>query len=141
MDCKYMSSSCREGIIFDAILVAFPLTPGHELHHQRRRPIEKVFSRQSIISYEWVIQKEIRLLEEKLLAAGNTTTPLRLDHAFAAFAGDIIGELACGKNPQLMNGQDFTPEWQVPDKLLRIDLVGKHYGLIYVLGIILCAAS
>jgi hypothetical protein len=92
--------------------VAFPLTPGHELHHQRRRPIEKVFSRQSIISYEWVIHKEMSLLEDKLLAA-DKATPLRLDHAFAAFAGDIIGELACGKSPELMNGADFTPAWQV----------------------------
>ncbi|KAK2607595.1 hypothetical protein N8I77_006258 [Diaporthe amygdali] len=140
MDCKYMSSSYREGIIFDAILVAFPLTPGHELHHQRRRPIEKVFSRQSIISYEWVIQKEIRLLEEKLLAVGNTTTPLRLDHAFAAFAGDIIGELACGKNPQLMNGQYFTPEWQVPDKLLRIDLTKRPKSLLQLIPIKLLKA-
>ncbi|KAJ0125283.1 hypothetical protein J7T55_006628 [Diaporthe amygdali] len=55
-------------------------------------------------------------------AKRRTTIEPREGLLMDSFAGDIIGELACGKNPQLMNGQDFTPEWQVPDKLLRIDL-------------------
>jgi hypothetical protein len=34
-----------------------------------------------------------------------------MDCAFTAFTGDIVGHIACGESPQLLEGDNFTPEW------------------------------
>jgi len=90
-----------------------PMTISHELHHQRRKAVDRPFSRQSISRVESVIHSELKTVEDKLLAVKDTNRAVRLDHAFAAVAGDVIGQIACGKSPQLVEGAGFSPEWQV----------------------------
>ncbi|KAI0866419.1 putative benzoate 4-monooxygenase cytochrome P450 [Xylaria cubensis] len=86
-------------------------TPGHELHQMRRKPLEKFLSRQNVQRIQTCIHEEIRTLDRKVLAAKGTGVPLRLDHAFMSFTGDIVGEIACGESPQLLDAPNFTPEW------------------------------
>ncbi|TRX91612.1 hypothetical protein FHL15_007394 [Xylaria flabelliformis] len=85
-------------------------TVGHELHQMRRKPLEKFLARQNIRRIQSCIHGGIRTLDRKLLAAKDTGVPVRLDHAFTSFTGDIIGEIACGESPELLNAPNFAPE-------------------------------
>lgn len=60
---------------------------------------------------ESVVHNEAQILDGKLLAVKGTGAMIRLDHAFSSFAGDVIGELACGDSPEMLAGDDFTPDW------------------------------
>ncbi|GAW24070.1 hypothetical protein ANO14919_136500 [Xylariales sp. No.14919] len=86
-------------------------TPGHDIHAVRRKPLDKYLSRQNVVRLQSIIHEEIRALERKMLEAQSTGVPVRLDCAFTAFTGDIVGHIACGESPQLLEGKDFTPEW------------------------------
>jgi hypothetical protein len=88
-------------------------TPDHDTHQLRRRPLDKFLSRQNVVRIQSIIHDEIRILDQKLLAAKDTGTAVRLDHAFASFTGDIVGQVACGESPKLLAAPNFTPEWQV----------------------------
>ncbi|KAI1258583.1 putative benzoate 4-monooxygenase cytochrome P450 [Xylariaceae sp. FL1019] len=97
-----------KGLGMDASLGS---TPGHELHAMRRKPLEKFLSRQNVQRLQSVIHEEVRVLDRKVAAAKGSGVPVRLDHAFTSFTGDIVGEIACGESPQLLNAPDFTPAW------------------------------
>ncbi|KAI0517899.1 putative benzoate 4-monooxygenase cytochrome P450 [Xylaria bambusicola] len=113
-----IQASRRIGLgLKDTILMSI----SHELHQQRRKPIESFFSRQGVTRVESVIHNEIRVLDDKLKDAKGSGTLVRLDHAFTSFSGDIIGELACGERPQLVNGSGFTPDWQVIQREILIE--------------------
>ncbi|KAI0196450.1 putative benzoate 4-monooxygenase cytochrome P450 [Astrocystis sublimbata] len=86
-------------------------TPGHEAHAVRRKPLDKYLSRQNVVRLQSIIHDEIRLLDRKMIETKDTGVPVRLDCAFTAFTGDIVGHIACGESPQLLEGKDFTPEW------------------------------
>jgi cytochrome P450 len=86
-------------------------TADHDLHQQRRKPLDKFLSRQNIARLQSIIHDEIRTLDRKMLAAKDTGTAVRLDHVFTAFTGDIVGQIACGESPELLDGPNFTPEW------------------------------
>jgi hypothetical protein len=77
----------------------------------RRKPIDKFLSRQNVVRIQSIIHDEIRTLDRKMMEAKETGLPVRLDAAFTAFTGDIVGHIACGESPQLLEGKDFTPEW------------------------------
>lgn len=52
-------------------------------------------------------------LENRLNDLSGTGTVVRLDHAFSAFSGDIIGRICLGtKNVnEFLDDPDFAPEW------------------------------
>lgn len=42
-----------------------------------------------------------------------TETVVRLDHVFAAFSGDIVGNLCCVERVNFLDDENFSPEWCV----------------------------
>ena len=55
---------------------------------------------------------------EKLRGTG---TIIRLDHAFMAFSGDVIGNICCGHDrANFLDDENFSPEWCVQCKLFNI---------------------
>ena len=42
-----------------------------------------------------------------------TETVIRLDHVFAAFTGDVIGNLCCVERVNFLDDENFPPEWCV----------------------------
>lgn len=85
----------------------------HDLHRQRRKPLETFFSRQGINRIEEIIAGEGRLLDSRLQALEGTKTVVHIDHAFTALTGDIIAHTACGTHPGLIEDVEFSPNWQV----------------------------
>ncbi|KAH8194088.1 hypothetical protein TruAng_011751 [Truncatella angustata] len=86
-------------------------TAQHDVHQMRRKPLDKFLSRQNVVRIQSMIHDEIRVLDRKVAVAKGSGSALRLDHAFMAFTGDIVGQLACGESPRLLDGPGFTPEW------------------------------
>ncbi|PGH07561.1 hypothetical protein AJ79_06231 [Helicocarpus griseus UAMH5409] len=57
------------------------------------------------------------------------TILIALDHAFFAFAADLVGQFTCGELPQLLNEPDFSPQWNKSVQgLLRMVPVLRHFG-------------
>jgi cytochrome P450 len=83
----------------------------HELHRQRRKPLETFFSRQSITRVERTITEKVCALDARLQALAGSDTVVHIDHAFTALTGDIIGLVACGTSPGLLDDVDFSPSW------------------------------
>lgn len=54
-------------------------------------------------------------LEERIRQMKGENRVIRLDHAFSAFSGDIIGRVCIdsgnGEGNSLLDDPDFTPEW------------------------------
>lgn len=54
-------------------------------------------------------------LEERIRQMKGENRVVRLDHAFSAFSGDIIGRVCIdsgnGDGKSLLDDPDFTPEW------------------------------
>ncbi|PVH92548.1 putative benzoate 4-monooxygenase cytochrome P450 [Periconia macrospinosa] len=86
-------------------------TRTHDMHQLRRKPLDKFMGLQNIVRLQGMIHEEIRTLDQKISALKNSGKPVRLDCVFTSFTGDIVGRLACGESPSLLEGKDFTPEW------------------------------
>lgn len=65
----------------------------------------------NIVRQQSMIHEEIRVLDQAMSSLKGNGKPVRLDCVFTSFTGDIVGRLACGEAPQLLQGKDFTPEW------------------------------
>lgn len=53
-------------------------------------------------------------LEHRFLEAQGKNKVIRLDHAFSAFSGDIIGRICLGpveSNDRFLDHPEFAPEW------------------------------
>lgn len=68
----------------------------------------------------------VKKLEDRLQALKGTYKVIRLDHAFSAFSGDIIGSICWEKQEQFLDDPEFAPEWYV-----------QLYNLLQFNGIIL----
>lgn len=86
-------------------------TATHDIHQLRRKPLDKFMGLQNIVRVQSIIHEEVRILDEKMSALKETGKPVRLDCVFTSFTGDIVGRLACGESPSLLEGKDFTPDW------------------------------
>ena len=60
---------------------------------------------------------------EKLKGTG---TVIRLDHAFAASSGDVIGNLCCVEHVNFLDDEDFSPEWCVHECYLILWLYADY---------------
>lgn len=81
------------------------------MHQLRRKPLDKFMGQPNIVRRQSIIHDEIRTLDQKISALKGTGKPVRLDCVFTSFTGDIVGHIACGESPALLEGKDFTPEW------------------------------
>ncbi|KUL83821.1 hypothetical protein ZTR_06624 [Talaromyces verruculosus] len=86
-------------------------TRTHDMHQLRRKPLDKFMGRQNIVRLQSIIHDEIRTLDQKISQLKGTGKSVRLDCVFTSFTGDVVGQLACGESPALLQGKDFTPEW------------------------------
>jgi len=94
------------------------LTVSHDLHRQRRKHLESFFSRQGVTRVEGIIAGESRRLDERLTGLAGTGTVIRIDHAFTSLTGDLIGHIACGQRPGLIDGAEFSPGWCVATQII-----------------------
>lgn len=44
-------------------------------------------------------------------ALKGTQTVIRVDHAFTAFTGDVIGRVCCENSSDFLADPNFAPEW------------------------------
>ncbi|KAM7200693.1 Cytochrome P450 monooxygenase sdnH [Naviculisporaceae sp. PSN 640] len=86
-------------------------TKSHDMHQLRRKPLDKFMGQRNIVRQQSMIHEEIRVLDQAMSNLKGSGKPVRLDCVFTSFTGDIVGRLACGEAPQLLQGKDFTPEW------------------------------
>lgn len=47
----------------------------------------------------------------RLEAFKGTNVVVRLDYAFAAFSGDVIGRICCEDKEDFLDDPDFAPQW------------------------------
>ena len=87
------------------------MTTGHDLHRRRRRPLEPFFSRKGVSNLQPVLAEVAEKLAGRLEALKGTRTVVRLDHAFSAFSGDIIGRICWENQNDFLDDHDFAPEW------------------------------
>ncbi|KAL8823042.1 MAG: hypothetical protein Q9191_006234 [Dirinaria sp. TL-2023a] len=87
------------------------MSASHELHRRRRKPLEPFFSRLGIDRIEGMIVEKVKLLDTRLEELRGSRKFVRLDHVFAAFAGDVIGKILCETPPKMMEQADFAAQW------------------------------
>ncbi|KAH7115075.1 cytochrome P450 [Dendryphion nanum] len=100
-----------KGIDFDG---AHLLTTDHNLHRLRRKPLEPFFSRAGVQRLQPLLGEVAAKLETRIRQHAGTGKPIRLDHAYAAFSGDIIGSICCGGRDaevHFLDEPDFAPDW------------------------------
>lgn len=87
------------------------LTTDHDLHRRRRKPLEPFFSRAGVARLEPMIAEVVGKLADRFEALRGSGAVVRLDHAFIAFSGDIIGRLCCEDRPDFLDDPNFAPQW------------------------------
>lgn len=88
------------------------MTVDHDLHRLRRKPLEPYFARQGVLRVEEKLEDLIVTLAGRLFEVKGTGKVIRLDHVFAALAGDVVSAI-CVEDPgiQMLRHPDFNPEW------------------------------
>ncbi len=92
---------------------AHMFTEGHELHRMRRKPLEPFFSRRATEMNEAMIAEMAKLLGRRLEDRKGTRDIVQLEHAYAAYATDVVGEVSFGESLGLMDVENFSPDWSV----------------------------
>lgn len=89
------------------------LTEDHDLHRRRRKPLEPFFSRMGITRLQPMLAEVALHLEGRLKAFKGQQKVIRLDHAFSAFSGDIIGRICLDttEGGAFLDDTDFAPDW------------------------------
>ncbi|KAL4935415.1 hypothetical protein BDV06DRAFT_228854 [Aspergillus oleicola] len=109
-----------KGIDFDG---SHLLTVDHNLHRKRRKPLEPFFSRMSVQNLQPMLAEVSLKLENRLRALAGTGAVIRLDHACAAFSGDIIARICLddeGDGGRFLDHPEFAPHWyNLIHKLIR----------------------
>lgn len=90
------------------------MTVDHDHHRLRRKALEPYFTRQGVIRVEHKLEELVLTLMQRLLEVKGSGTVIRLDHALAALAGDVVSAI-CVENPdiQMLRHPDFNPDWFV----------------------------
>lgn len=53
-------------------------------------------------------------LAARFEALKGTNSVVRLDHAFSAFSGDVIGRICWDEQEEFLDDAEFAPEWYAP---------------------------
>ncbi|RYC55702.1 hypothetical protein CHU98_g10505 [Xylaria longipes] len=88
------------------------LTVDHDLHRARRKPLEPYFSRMGVSRLQSMLAEVA--LETRLRQYAGTSKIVRLDHAFTAYTGDIIGRMCLDTDDpsdKFLNRDDFSADW------------------------------
>ncbi|KAL8948518.1 MAG: hypothetical protein Q9222_005299 [Ikaeria aurantiellina] len=97
-----------QGIGFDG---SHFLTTDHDLHRRRRKPLEPFFSRSGILRLQPLLAETIEKLSNRFEHAKGTGTVIRLDHAFFALSGDVVGKLCWAEKDEFLDDADYSPRW------------------------------
>ncbi|KAI1750738.1 cytochrome P450 [Xylaria castorea] len=100
-----------QGIGFDGCHL---LTVDHDLHRARRKPLEPYFSRMGVSRLQSMLAEVALHLETRLRQYAGTGKIVRLDHAFTAYTGDIIGRMCLDTDDpsdKFLNKEDFSADW------------------------------
>ncbi|KAI1177038.1 cytochrome P450 [Nemania sp. FL0916] len=100
-----------QGIGFDGCHL---LTVDHDLHRARRKPLEPFFSRMGVSRLQSMLAETALHLETRLREYAGTGEIVRLDHAFTAYTGDIIGRMCLETNDpgdRFLSKGDFSADW------------------------------
>ena len=89
------------------------LTADHDLHRRRRKPLEPFFSRSGILRLQPLLAETTNKLNNRLEQARRSGAIIRLDHAFFAMSGDVVGKLCWADKENLLDDPSFAPEWCV----------------------------
>ncbi|KAK4222262.1 cytochrome P450 [Podospora fimiseda] len=127
-----------KGIDFDGCHL---LTTDHDLHRRRRKPLEPFFSRLGISRLQPMLAEVALHLESRIRELKGSNKVIRLDHAFSAFSGDIIGRICLDDGTgsgRFLDDPDFSPEWyDVIHAIVRsIPLFTQFPSIIRVLSLI-----
>jgi cytochrome P450 len=87
------------------------LTVSHALHRKLRKPFEPYFSRQGVMKIEGLINNCVKKLMKRFEDFQGTGRVVRLDHAMLAFTGDVVGHICVDEPRELIEDEDFCPEW------------------------------
>jgi hypothetical protein len=58
-----------------------------------------------------LLAETVRKFEDRLQALKNTGKVVRLDHAFFALSGDVVGKLCWAEKEDFLDDPDFGVEW------------------------------
>ncbi|KAL2051590.1 hypothetical protein ABVK25_008252 [Lepraria finkii] len=84
------------------------LTVDHDLHRKRRKPLEPFFSRLGVLRLEPIIIQLVEKFVARLEALKGSNTIIRLDHAFSALSGDVVGKLCCEDKEDFLDSPEFA---------------------------------
>nr|D1MX85.1 RecName: Full=Fusicoccadiene C-8 hydroxylase; AltName: Full=Brassicicene C biosynthetic gene cluster protein 1; AltName: Full=Cytochrome P450 monooxygenase bsc1 [Alternaria brassicicola]BAI52800.1 fusicoccadiene C-8 hydroxylase [Alternaria brassicicola] len=88
------------------------MTVDHHQHRQRRKPLEPFFSKAGVARFESNLASVVSTLVDRLRDYEGTGSVLRLDHAFAALAGDIITTMCIDSTSMtFLDDKDFSRGW------------------------------
>ncbi|KAL7793173.1 cytochrome P450 [Trichoderma ceciliae] len=96
-----------KGIDFDG---SHLLTTDHDLHRKRRKPLEAFFSRKGVTLLQPMLAEVALHLESRFRELEGKNAVIRLDHAFSAFSGDIIGRICLGTGDRGSHGDRFLDD-------------------------------
>jgi hypothetical protein len=80
----------------------------------RRKPLEPFFSRMGVQRLQPMLGAVALKLEERLRTMAGAGKVVRLDHAFNAMSGDIIGRLCLNTDNNVamfLDDPEFSPAW------------------------------
>jgi cytochrome P450 len=82
------------------------------MHRLRRSALNPLFSKQSVGHLEDTVKLSINRLYSRLFLAAESRLPVNLSDAFTAVSGDVISSYTFGKSYDLVEQDDFAPEWR-----------------------------
>jgi cytochrome P450 len=83
------------------------------MHRLRRSALNPFFSKQSVSFLEDDIKLSINRLYSKICQKADSELPVNLSDAFTAVSGDVISSYTFGKSYDLVERDDFAPEWRI----------------------------
>ncbi|KAI0451110.1 cytochrome P450 [Xylaria acuta] len=89
-------------------------TKEHDLHKVRRKALEPYFSKMGINRLQPLIAEVALHLESRLRESSGTNKVVRLDHAFNAYAGDVVGRMCLDTKDRgdlFLSDGEFSPDW------------------------------
>lgn len=82
-------------------------TVGAAVHRRRRAALEPMFSRSSVLKAEHLIRYKARLLCQRVAEFKGSPQPIIANHAFSAFAGDVLMEYVFGFSYKQLEKPNF----------------------------------
>jgi hypothetical protein len=96
------------------------LTVDHDLHRQRRKPMDPFFSRIGVQRLQAMLAEVALKMETRLREFQGAGQVVRLDHVFSAFSSDVMCRICLSnhndaeKRDDFLDHPEFVPEWYVP---------------------------